>query len=33
VQTSTLSTLEDYETIEFQVRGLLHGYKRTFGFR
>jgi hypothetical protein len=33
VQTSTLPTLEDYETIEFQVRGLLHGYKRTFGFR
>lgn len=33
VQTSTLPDLEDYETVEFQVRGLLHGYKRTFGFR
>jgi hypothetical protein len=33
VQTATLNDLEDYETIEFQVRGLLHGYKRTFGFR
>lgn len=33
VQTATITTLETYETIEFQVRGLLHGYKRTYGFR
>jgi hypothetical protein len=33
VQTSTIAGLQDYETLEFQIRGLLHGYKRTFGFR
>jgi hypothetical protein len=33
VQTSTLSGLQDYETLEFEVRGLIHGYKRTYGFK
>jgi hypothetical protein len=33
VQTSTIDGLEDYETLEFEVRGLIHGYKRTYGFK
>lgn len=33
VQTSSISGLEDYETLEFEVRGLVHGYKRTYGFK
>jgi hypothetical protein len=33
VQTSTIAGLEDYETLEFEVRGLIHGYKRTYGFK
>lgn len=33
VQTSTLANLEGYETLEFEVRGLIHGYKRTYGFK
>ncbi len=33
VQTSAISGLEDYETLEFEVRGLIHGYKRTYGFK
>lgn len=32
-QTASLQGLTDYETLEFQVRGLLHGYKRTYGFK
>lgn len=33
VQTSTIPDLQDYETLEFEVRGLVHGYKRTYGFK
>jgi hypothetical protein len=33
VQTATIDGLEDYETLEFEVRGLIHGYKRTYGFK
>jgi hypothetical protein len=33
VQTASLSGLQDYETLEFEVRGLIHGYKRTYGFK
>jgi len=33
VQTSSIQGLETYETLEFEIRGLLHGYKRTFGFK
>jgi hypothetical protein len=33
VQTSPVSIVEDYETLEFEVRGLIHGYKRTYGFK
>lgn len=33
VQTSSISGLEDSETLEFEVRGLIHGYKRTYGFK
>lgn len=33
VQTSSIAGLEDYETLEFEVRGLVHGYKRTYGFK
>lgn len=33
VQTATLNSLDDTETLEFEVRGLVHGYKRTYGFK
>lgn len=33
VQTSSIPGLQAYETLEFEIRGLLHGYKRTFGFK
>jgi hypothetical protein len=33
VQTATLNNLADTETLEFEVRGLVHGYKRTYGFK
>lgn len=33
VQTASINDIGEYETIEFQIRGLLHGYKRTFGFK
>lgn len=35
-QSITLNTgnqVEDYETVEFEVSGLLHGYKRTYGLK
>ena len=33
VQTASIQGLQSYETLEFEIRGLLHGYKRTFGFK
>lgn len=34
VQTSSVNGLsESAETLEFEVRGLVHGYKRTYGFK
>lgn len=33
VQTTSLNDLSDTETLEFEVRGLVHGYKRTYGFK
>jgi hypothetical protein len=40
VQTATITSIDDgavplesYETVEFEVTGLVHGYKRTYGFK
>jgi hypothetical protein len=33
VQTASIQGLQTSETLEFEIRGLLHGYKRTFGFK